>query len=76
MTSTLTDDQRQFYEDARQRTRSELETFQSQIDAELAKVKERIADLDNGRKAVRQMYDAACVMLGEPNEFEEDENED
>jgi len=76
MSSTLTDDQKQFYEDARQRTKSELETFQGQIDAELAKVKERISDLDNGRKAVRQMYDAACTMLGEPNEFEEEENED
>lgn len=76
MTAELTDEQRQFYEDARQRTKSEVETFQSQIDAELAKVKERIADLDNGRKAVRQMYDAACVMLGEPNEFEVEETED
>jgi len=76
MSSTLTDDQRSFYEDARQRTKSEIEEFQSKIDAELAKVKERIADLQNGHKAARQMYEAACLMLGEPNELEEEETED
>ena len=76
MAATLTDDQRSFYEDARARTFAEIKEFQSQIDAELAKVKERIADLQNGHKAARQMYDAACLMLGEPNEVEDEEGED
>lgn len=76
MTSNLTDDQRQFYEDARQRTKSEVEEFNNQIEAELAKVRDRIQDLKQGAEAARQMYDAACLMLGEPNELDEDENED
>lgn len=76
MSSTLTDEQRQFYEDARQRTRSEVEEFESQIKVELDKVKERIQGLQDGAKAARQMYDAACLMLGEPNEFDEQDNED
>jgi len=76
MSSTLTDDQRSFYEDARSRTKTEIDEFQNQIDAELAKVKERIADLQTGHKAARQMYDAACVMLGEPNELEDKDSED
>jgi len=76
MSSNLTDDQRSFYEDARERTKTEIDEFQSQIDAELAKVKERIADLQTGHKAARQMYDAACIMLGEPNELEAEESED
>ncbi len=76
MTSNLTDEQRQFYEDARRRTRSEVEDFEGKIKIELDKVKERIQGLQDGAKAARQMYDAACLMLGEPNEFEEDENED
>jgi gas vesicle protein len=76
MSSTLTDEQRQFYEDARQRTRSEVEEFESQIKIELDKVKERIQGLQDGAKAARQMYDAACLMLGEPNEFDEQDNED
>ena len=76
MSSTLTDDQRSFYEDARSRTKTEIDEFQNQIDAELAKVKERIADLQTGHKAARQMYDAACIMLGEPNELEDKDSED
>jgi len=76
MTSNLTDEQRKFYEDARERTKSEVEEFNRQIQVELDKVKERIQGLQDGAKAARQMYDAACLMLGEPNELEEDENED
>jgi hypothetical protein len=76
MASNLTDDQRSFYEDARARTKTEVEEFNRQIQVELDKVKERIQGLQDGAKAARQMYDAACLMLGEPNELEEEENED
>ena len=76
MSSNLTDEQRQFYEDARSRTKSEVEEFEAQIKVELDKVKERIQGLQDGAKAARQMYDAACLMLGEPNEFDEAENGD
>ena len=76
MSSNLTDDQRSFYEDARERTKAEVEEFNRQIQIELDKVKERIQGLQDGAKAARQMYDAACLMLGEPNELEEEENED
>jgi hypothetical protein len=76
MASNLTDDQRGFYEDARARTKTEVEEFNRQIQVELDKVKERIQGLQDGAKAARQMYDAACLMLGEPNELEEDDHED
>jgi ElaB/YqjD/DUF883 family membrane-anchored ribosome-binding protein len=76
MSSNLTDDQRNFYEDARKRTKVEVEEFNNQIEAELSKVRERIQGLKQGAEAARQMYDAACLMLGEPNEFEEEESED
>ncbi len=76
MSSNLTDEQRRFYEEARNRTKSECEDFNSQIEAELAKVRERIQGLKEGAEAARQMYDAACRMLGEPNELEDEESED
>ena len=76
MSSNLTDDQRNFYEDARERTKVEVEEFNNQIEAELSKVRERIQGLKQGAEAARQMYDAACLMLGEPNEFEETNSED
>jgi len=76
MAATLTDDQRSFYEDARARTKAEIEEFEGQIQVELDKVKDRIQGLKQGADAARQMYAAACLMLGEPNELEEEEGED
>jgi predicted phage gp36 major capsid-like protein len=76
MASNLTDEQRKFYEEARQRTKSEVEDFEAQIKVELDKVKERIQDLQNGAKAARQMYDATCLMLGAANELEDQDSEE
>ena len=42
---------------------------------ELAKVKDRLAQLQNDQKAARQMYDAACMRLGIPNDLEEAETQ-
>jgi len=72
----LSDEQRKFYENTLLVTKQEIAEFDRQIEAELAKVKERLADLQNAKKAARQMYDAACLRLGVPNELdEEDEDE-
>jgi hypothetical protein len=76
MAATLTDDQRSFYEDARSRTKAEIEEFEGQIQIELDKVKDRIQGLKQGADAARQMYAAACLMLGEPNELDEENSED
>ena len=50
---------------------AEQKKFYEQIQDELAKVKERLAELQNAQKAARQMYDAACTRLGVPNDLEE-----
>ena len=43
------------------------------IEDELAKVKDRLAELQNAKKASRQMYDAACMRLGIANDLEAEE---
>ncbi len=68
---SLTDDQRKFYENTLHVTKKEIEEFEGLIQEELAKVKERLADLQNGQKAARQMYAAACLRLNIPNDLEE-----
>ena len=70
--STLTDQQRKFYETTQEVTRQEINDLKDQIDQELAKVKDRIADLQNAINASKQMYDAACNRLGVPNDLEDD----
>jgi hypothetical protein len=71
---SLSPDQRKFYEHTLEVTRREIGEAESEIQAELAKVKDRLAELQNAQKAARQMYDAACMRLGIPNDLEEAES--
>ena len=73
--NTLSDSQKKFYEEALKQTKAEVEELEGQIQEELAKVKQKIADLQSGQKAARQMYDAACLRLGIPNDLEEESSE-
>ena len=68
----LTDQQRKFYETTLEVTRQEINDLKDQIEEELAKVKERIADLQNAINASKQMYEAACTRLGIPNDLEDE----
>ncbi|MFV2073260.1 MAG: hypothetical protein ACC742_11505 [Thermoanaerobaculales bacterium] len=70
----LSDSQKKFYEEALQQTKSEIQDIENQIQEELGRVKQKIADLQAGQKAARQMYDAACQRLGIPNDLEEEES--
>jgi DNA anti-recombination protein RmuC len=71
----LSPDQRKFYEHTLEMTRKEISEVEGQIQEELAKVKDRLAELQNAQKAARQMYDAACMRLGIPNDLEEAESQ-
>jgi ElaB/YqjD/DUF883 family membrane-anchored ribosome-binding protein len=70
---TLSDQQKKFYENTLKVTKDEIADLDRQIEDELAKVKERLAQLQNAKKAARQMYDAACMRLGIPNDLEAEE---
>ena len=72
---SLNEQQRKFYENTLTVTRQEITELDRQIEEELAKVKDRLAELQNGKKAARAMYDAACLRLGIPNDLEEEEDE-
>jgi predicted nucleic acid-binding Zn-ribbon protein len=67
----LTQQQRDFYENTLRVTRQEIEDLKDQIEEELSKVKQRIADLQEALDAAKQMYEAACHRLGVPNDLEE-----
>ncbi len=73
---TLTEQQRQFYENSLAMTKQEIDDLDQAIEAELAKVKDRLAELQNAKKAARAMYDAACMRLGVPNDLEAEEDDD
>ena len=68
---SLTEQQRKLYEKVVAETRVEIEDFDRQIEEEMRKVKERIAELQNAKNASRQTYEAACMRLGIPNDLED-----
>ena len=72
---SLTEQQRKFYENTLAVTKQEMEDLDRQIEEELAKVKDRLAELQNAKKASRQMYDAACLRLGIPNDLDAQDGE-
>ena len=69
----LTQDQQQFYRTTMEMTRKQIEDLNLQIEEELSKVKERLAELQNAKNAAKQIYDGACKMLGLENELEKEE---
>ena len=70
----LTDQQRKFYETTLEVTRQEVNDLKDQVEEELSKVKERIAELQNAINASKQMYEAACNRLGIPNDMADEED--
>jgi hypothetical protein len=60
----LTEQQKLRYETTRQMAKEELDLLDRDIMAELAKAKARLKELQEAKKAVKQIYDGACMRLG------------
>ena len=71
----LTDQQKKFYETTLEITRQEINELKDQIEEELSKVKDRIAELQTAINASKQMYAAACARLGVPNDLDDEGGE-
>jgi hypothetical protein len=70
----LSKEQQQFYQQTLDMTRRQIDDLNGQIEGELAKVKERLAELQNAKNAAKQIYDGACKILGVENDLEKDED--
>lgn len=69
----LTDDANAFYERTLKEAKKHIEIIDARIEEELARVKDTINTLQQQKKAVRQIYDGAALVMGAKNEFEEEE---
>jgi hypothetical protein len=69
----LSQDQIQFYRQTLDMTRKQIGDLNGQIEEELAKVKDRLAELQNARNAAKQIYDGACRILGIENDLEKED---
>jgi histidinol phosphatase-like enzyme len=72
---TLSEDQVRFYKQTMEMTRQQINDLNVQIEDELAKVKDRLAELQAAKNAAKQIYDGACKMLGVENDLETSESE-
>ena len=71
----LSKEQEQFYQSTLEMTKKQIAELNTQIEEELAKVKERLAELQNAKTAAKQIYDGACKILGVENDLEKEEEE-
>jgi len=71
----LSNEAQQFYNTTLKEAKKQIEIIDAQIEEELARVKELINNLQEQKKAVRQIYDGAARVLNAKNEFEEEESE-
>lgn len=66
----LTEQQKERYEATRQMAQEELKELDKEISAELAKVKDKLLELQQAKKAVKQIYDGACARMGVKSQME------
>jgi hypothetical protein len=66
----LSDEQLKFYQHTREVTRRQILDLNVKIEEELAKVKERLAELQSAKIAAKQIYDGACKILGIENDLD------
>ncbi|MCP5103213.1 MAG: hypothetical protein GY950_07540 [bacterium] len=69
----LNNDSNSFYESTLKEAKKQIEIIDAKIEEELARVKDTINSLQEQKKAVRQIYDGASLVLGVKNEFEDEE---
>lgn len=70
----LSDDSNAFYDRTLKEAKKQIEIIDAKIEEELARVKDTINSLQEQKKAVRQIYDGAALVLGAKNEFEDEED--
>ena len=69
----LSKEQTEFFQTTLDTTKKQITELNVQIEAELAKVKEQLAELQNAKDAAKQIYDSACRVLGVENDLEKEE---
>ncbi len=70
----LSKEQTDFFQTTLEMTKKQIAELNEQIEAELSKVKERLAELQNAKNAAKQIYDGACKILGVENDLEKEED--
>lgn len=68
----LTKEQEELYKKTMDQAKSQLETIDDEMEREIQKARERLAKLQESKRAFRQVYEGAAVLLGVEFEPEEE----
>jgi hypothetical protein len=66
----LTEERKRRYEEALVLAQEELDQLDKELAAEIARSRERIRELQDAKRSVKQIYDGACARLGLKNDVE------
>ena len=70
----LSKEQTEFFQTTLDTTKKQILELNSQIEAELSKVKKQLAELQSARDAAQEIYQSACKVLGVENDLEKEED--
>ena len=70
----LSKEQTEFFQTTLDTTKKQIVELNRQIEAELAKVKEQLAELQNAKDAAKEIYQSACKVLGVENDLDKEED--
>jgi hypothetical protein len=70
---SLTEEQEQHYRQTLEVTRKQIEEMNGQIEDELSRAKELLADLQSRKTAAHQIYEGTCRILGIENDLDKPE---
>ena len=70
----LSKEQTEFFQTTLDTTKKQIAELNVQIEAELAKVKEQLAELQNAKDAAKEIYASSCRVLGIDNDLEKEED--
>ena len=70
----LSKEQTEFFQTTLDMTRKQIGELNSQIEAELSKVKEQLTELQNAKEAAEKIYASACKVLGVENDIAKEED--
>jgi|MudIll2142460700_1097286.scaffolds.fasta_scaffold2082175_1 hypothetical protein len=68
----LNKEQEDLYKKTMEEVKHQLDAIDAQVEKELLKVRERLAELQESKKSLKMIYDGAAKLLGLEVEQEED----
>jgi len=71
----LSKDQEEIYKKAMEAAKKELDSVDEKMQEEIQKARQRLAELQDSKKQLRQVYEGTAQLLGVEVEPEEDEQE-